>query len=314
MIRFPGEVCDLKFSADEKWLAACGTGGLIRIYDTHNWTLIQTLAAHDMTVKSVAFTPDGSKLISGSRDDHIIFWNTETWTEQRRIKAHDTVQSISLSNNGRWLASGGADGRTRVWDVDSGDMVSDVHGHDQTVLATAISPNGRFIASGGYESHVCVWDRQSGIKIAIINSNSDQAWSLKFLANDTDLAIGTRYGDVHTYRVSESGDPQLIHSVNCHESPVRSIHVQENPPRLVTTSDDRRLCISAGAIGPLGLQKTVETARTIAFTPDSGTLAVGLQEGFIGVRQIGKKTAITNNSGRRGFVAGGVVSTCHISK
>lgn len=277
---FPGEVCDLKFSPDENWLAACGSGGLIHIYDTSDWKIMQVLAGHKMTVKSLAFTLDGRQLISGSRDHHIVFWNTETWKEQRRIKAHDTVQDISLSGDGRWLASGGSDGHTKVWNVESAEMVLDVKGHDDTVLATAISSDGRFVASGGYEHYVCVWEQSSGKLIARIENNA-QAWALSFLSSGEHLAIGTSAGDVRTIRVAEDKAPQRIRDVQCHESRVRSIIYLDTPPRLITTSDDRHVCITSEPIGGLTTTQTTERAHGFAFGPDGKTLAIGQDNGLV---------------------------------
>lgn len=278
--QFPGEVCDLKFSTDEKWLAACGTGGLIHIYETTDWTIIRKLTAHEMTVTSLAFTPDGTLLISGSRDHHIVFWNTETWVEHRRVRAHDTVQNISLSRDGRWLSSGGSDGYTRVWDVPSGEMVLDVKGHNDTVLTTALSPDGRLVASGGYEDHVCIWELHSGKRMARIK-NDAQAWSLSFLGNSKHLAIGTSNGDVRTILLTEAAAPQQIHTVQCHESQVRSMIVLDSPMRLITTSDDRNVCITFRPIGGLLTQQTAERARRITYNPDGRMLAVAQDNGII---------------------------------
>jgi len=275
---FPGEICDLEFSADGTLLAASGTRDLIRLYDTQTWKPVRELKQHDGTVTAIVFTPDGRRLISGSRDHHLFIWNTEDWTVERKILAHDTVQHISLSRDGRFLASGGSDGHTKVWDVESGEKVSDFSGHRNPVLSTTLSDNGRFVAAGGYGSYVIVWDRSDNSEYAVIGVR--QALSIRFLSTSSLLAIANADGEIKTFDLSQ-GEPRLIRTIKAHSGRIRSFETLQHPPRLVTASDDDTVRMTRGPIGRLGTRYPVEKTRFVTINPKGDKIAIGQFTGLI---------------------------------
>jgi serine/threonine protein kinase/WD40 repeat protein len=276
---FAGEVCDLKFSPDGKLLAACGSGGLIALFSTVDWNVVQRLCRHSMTVKAVVFTPDGTRMISGSRDHHLVFWNTKDWSVERRIVAHDTVQHISLSRDGRFLVSGGSDGKTKVWDAVAGEMISEFKHHSTAVLATAISTDGRFVAAGGYDAEVAVWDRESGDLQARLPVN--QAWSLSFLPESSLLIVGSCEGEMLTFDYGRRDQPQLIRSVSIHDSIIRSHEVVNNPPELITVSDDKGVRFTSGPVGELNQQRSIGLMRHVAMNSAGDRMAFGQADGFV---------------------------------
>ena len=283
---FPGEVCDLAFSANGAVLAASGTGDSIWLYDTQTWKIVQRLKKHNGTVTSIVFTPDGRQMISGSRDHHVAFWNTDTWTVQQRLRAHDTVQDISVSGDGRFLATGGDDGRAKVWDVASGELLSDFPAGDKAILATAMSEDGRFVASGGKDYFVTVWDRlQERLHTRFY---CEPIRCLDFLPNDYQLAVGLQNRRVEIYDVRNKGRAQLRRTVNAgHESgSIRSTEVLQNPTRLVTVSGDTtvrftRLNNPERTIGDL--PAGVESA---AISSDRTQFAFGHRGGLISVHNV----------------------------
>lgn len=283
---FPGEVCDLAFSANGTVLAASGTGDSIWLYDTQTWKIVQRLKKHNGTVTSIVFTPDGRQMISGSRDHHVAFWNTDTWTVQQRVRAHDTVQDISLSGDGRFLATGGDDGRAKVWDVASGELLSDFPAGDKAILATAMSHDGRFVATGGKDYFVTVWDRlQERLHTRFY---CEPIRCLDFLTNDYQLAIGLQNRKVEIYDIRDNGRAQLRRSVHAgHESgSIRSMAILQNPTRMVTISDDAtvrftRLNNPERKIGDL--PAGVESA---AISSDRTKFAFGHRGGLISVHNV----------------------------
>ena len=74
-----------------------------------------TLPGHTTCVWSVAFSPDGKALASGSRDGSIKIWDVATGKEQADLKGHaNMVMSVSFSPDGRILASGSSDGTIKA--------------------------------------------------------------------------------------------------------------------------------------------------------------------------------------------------------
>jgi WD40 repeat protein len=78
-----------------------------------------TLEGHSGGVTSVAFSPDGKRIVSGSYDNTVKVWDAETGQETLTLKGHsDYVRSVSFSPDGRRIASGSSDKMVKVWDAE----------------------------------------------------------------------------------------------------------------------------------------------------------------------------------------------------
>ena len=81
---------------------------------------IRTLHGHTYSVESVAFSPDGKILASGSVDHTIKLWDVATGTLLRTLSGHTSfVESVAFSPDGKILASGSYDKTIKLWDVEA---------------------------------------------------------------------------------------------------------------------------------------------------------------------------------------------------
>ena len=273
-LKFAGEVPALEFSPDETQLAVGCKGGVIQVYETRQWELSQTIPAHRATVKALVFPPDGKTLISGAKDHHIAYWDTSTWRELRRFLAHDLVQDLSLSADARWLASGGFDRRTRVWDVETGELAAEFDKHGQTVLATALSSDGRLVASGGYDPWACLYDRVSGECLSVLEVDA-QTWCLRFLEADSRLLVGSDDGQVRIYDVTDARRPRLLRRTQIHDGIVRTIELMGDGRQLVTGADDRTVRVTPLWQKQIDQTRVVAPTRFAAFSPRGTQFALG---------------------------------------
>jgi WD40 repeat protein len=120
---------------------------------------LKLLEGHKRDVFSVAFSPDGKTIVSGSSDGTVRVWNAATGAEQHKMTGHkDTVFSVAFSPNGKTIVSGSQDHTVRVWDVATGVEQHKITGHEDPVFSVAFSPDGKTIVSGSNDRTVRVWD------------------------------------------------------------------------------------------------------------------------------------------------------------
>ena len=112
-----GVVRGIAFSPDGKCLAT-GTAKTVTLWRTKTWQPIATLDIVDF--ESLAFSPDGSRLLIGGKwpEQRIQVWNVETRELIAELSGHKSdVESFAFSPDGRLLASGGFDGVIYFWDI-----------------------------------------------------------------------------------------------------------------------------------------------------------------------------------------------------
>ncbi|MFM5892187.1 MAG: hypothetical protein ACKOQS_28495, partial [Dolichospermum sp.] len=92
--------------------------------------LLQTLTGHSNRIRSVAYSPDGQTLASGSVDDTIKLWDVKTGNLLQTLSDHSSsVCSVAYSPDGQTLASGSDDKTIKLWDVKTGNLLQTLSGH-----------------------------------------------------------------------------------------------------------------------------------------------------------------------------------------
>jgi WD40 repeat protein len=83
--------------------------------------VLQTLEGHLNPVSSVAFSPDGKQIVSGSHDQMVRLWDAVTGAALQTLEGRpDFVDSMTFSTDGKQVVSGSWDGTVRLWDAVTG--------------------------------------------------------------------------------------------------------------------------------------------------------------------------------------------------
>jgi WD40 repeat protein len=168
---------------------------------------IASLTGHTDRVHSVAFSPDGRTLLSGSYDGTARLWDVATHRQIGvSLNGHDgEVYSVAFSPNGKVVATGADDGMVRLWDVATHRQIGvPLNGHDGEINAVAFSPDGTILASGGADDGVVrLWDVASHRQIGVpLLGHSGVVYSVAFSPDGTILASGAADGTVRLWHVA----------------------------------------------------------------------------------------------------------------
>ncbi len=192
------------------------------------------LNGHTMEVLSVAYSPDGTLLASGSTDRTVRIWDAQHETLLRTLTGHSNgVRSVVFSPNGKYLASGSRDKSIRLWRVDNGNLVRTFAGPSAQIFSVAFSPDGREIAAGSDDNYVRVWDVQSGVVTEKFPHT--RAFSVAFSRSGKYLASGSEDQTVKIWDL-EAGN--LSRTLSGHTNSVISISFSPDGKYLASGSSD----------------------------------------------------------------------------
>jgi tricorn protease-like protein len=137
---------------------------MIRIWDAETGHItIGPIEGHAGAIRSVSFSPDGKRVVSGSQDKTIRIWDAETGNAIiGPMECHTAVVfSVSFSPDGRRVASGSSDRTIRIWDAQTGQTITDpIEGHIDTVFSVSFSPDGKRVVSGSRDGMIRIWDAE----------------------------------------------------------------------------------------------------------------------------------------------------------
>ncbi|EJF65001.1 hypothetical protein DICSQDRAFT_14200, partial [Dichomitus squalens LYAD-421 SS1] len=252
------------------------------------WPQEQTaLSGHEGAVCTVAYSPDGRRIVSGSLDKTLQLWDAETGEALYELSCDSWVYRVAFSPDGRHIAIALSDSTLRIWDSTTGeDVCEPLRGHEGAVRCVAYSPDAHRIVSGGEDGIICVWSTETlGIVDRRILGHASLVYCIAFSPTRQYIVSGSVDRTVRVWDVIEGkavGKP-----FEGHTKPVTSVLFSLDGLRIV----------SGGSLDSTILVWDLRTHQTLAtifhpiltliwslsLSPDGRRVAAGCGNGLISI-------------------------------
>src|SRR3984957_3797304 len=225
-----------------------------RLLSTENALLANPLQGSAATVGTLAFSPDGQIMATGSYDGVIRLWTAGSATPwatigQARSGTIDEIFSVAFSPDSHILAAGDAQGRVRIWKVMSSARplyLGQVQA--SAVFSVVFSPDGHLLAAGGEDGEVRLWNvtdpahPTAAGHLGSAGGGLIAVYSVAFSPDSRTLAVGNEPGAIRLWNVARPGHPvPLSQLLRGNVGSVRSVVFSPDGHSLVIGGDDRLL-------------------------------------------------------------------------
>jgi WD40 repeat protein/transcriptional regulator with XRE-family HTH domain len=176
------------------------------------------------------------------------------------------IDSVAFTPDGERLATGGVDGKIRLWQVADGKQLLMIQGHQSWILSVSFSPDGQLLASGGEDFTICLWDVASGQCLKTLEGHRNSIFSVSFSPDGQTLASGD---EDSTIRVWDVASGQCLKTLDGHSGRVWAISFSPDGQTLASGSNDATIrfwnvqngeCVKT-------LQGHVGGIRAVSFAP-----------------------------------------------
>ena len=128
---------------------------------------------HTDTLESAAFSPDGSRVVTTSKNNTVRIWNARDGVQIAVLNTKSS-SGVPLHPDGRSLVTATVEqSEVQIWDAETLGQIAVLKGHDLPVLSVAFSPDGRRVVTGSLDKTARLWDLETQEQLAVLKGHDD---------------------------------------------------------------------------------------------------------------------------------------------
>lgn len=241
--------------------------------DYTKFKLLKTLEGHSNHVNSVAFSPDGTKIISGSEDGIIKIWEANSGKCIQTLKGYSSkVESVAWSPDGKYIVCGEDGGHVKMWEANSWERIKTLEINSCYAYSVAWSPDGKYIVCG----------ESRGLKIFDANSGEIIKNMSKILYRDMLILQSSNFSIEKS--VSWSPDSKYIVSGSYYGN----LEVWNGNVKIWDVNSG--ICIKTIKV----IEKTHSNVRSVSWSPDGKYIVIVHEEGYVYIWDVNSRKCIQN--------------------
>jgi WD40 repeat protein len=193
-------ITSIAISRDGKHLVTGSADTTEQVWDLTTGEFLRALGGRVKPASPLVFSPDGAWVIAPTETGAAIgaaIWKIDTGRYIGTLRGHrGKVHDVTVSWDGRYVATGGEDRTARIWDAKTGDELQVIFGHASDVRAVAFSPSGYRLATGSTDGTIRLWDATNGASVMCVSARAAGIYDLAYSPDGKTLASGHGNGAV----------------------------------------------------------------------------------------------------------------------
>ncbi len=165
--------------------------------------LIRTWKAHKSPITSLAFFPDGQRLLSASWDGMVRLWKVSDGTKMDELSLGRPIRFATLSPDGQLLAISTYDPTIQLWRLSDKTLLRTLRGHKDWVHEVVFSPDGKFLISGSKDGTVKVWRVWDGSLVRTFSGHQKAVVTVALSPDGQFIASGSEDSTVKIWRTAD---------------------------------------------------------------------------------------------------------------
>lgn len=237
-------------------------------------------------VASANFSPDGSRVVTGSRDSVARIWDTKNGADLKKFSGENghsgSVNSAVFSPDadGQFVLTASDDGTVKLWNAATAEVIRTFAGHTGAVNTAVFSPDGTLALSASSDGTARLWNLATGEELVSYTGHQEPVLTARF-SDDGTLVVSAGADDRARVWNRESGEQKQVLSGHTARVNSAAFSPGENPSRVVTASNDGTV-----KLWDLDTQKEILTldghtreVTSVAFSPDGRSVLTSSQDG-----------------------------------
>lgn len=239
-------------SADGKLLAIATTASeapAIVVRDVTSGKVLHTLLGHTAAIAALAFSSDGTKIVSGAADKTARVWNLadEKFPEMAQFSGHGgAVTAVAFTTNAQQIVSGAADNSLKLWNLADQKEAFNLAGHTGPIVAVAVTPQNQLVSASA-DKTIRIWNAADGQNARTLTD----AAAITNMALSRDGARIAVAGDDKNLRIYNFADGAVVATCVGHQAAATSLAFSSDNARLVSGGGDNTAIVWNAADGRL---------------------------------------------------------------